>query len=131
MIADTLQENNQDIMKIINKLLKLKTGSKLFGTCLPPKVKQGKVAQNILLGIIKDIDTQSTDLKGVRESVQAAVKENSHPAIKLGPMTLPPVKPPFLPPLPEDVKNSTYTLVLDLDETLIHFFDVIELIQTT
>ena len=30
--------------------------------------------------------------------------------------------PPFLPPLDDDSKNNTYTLVLDLDETLVHFF---------
>ena len=33
---------------------------------------------------------------------------------------LPKVTPPFLPPLEGEAKNSTYTLVLDLDETLIH-----------
>jgi NLI interacting factor-like phosphatase len=33
---------------------------------------------------------------------------------------LPKVSPPFLPPLEGEAKNSTYTLVLDLDETLIH-----------
>jgi len=33
---------------------------------------------------------------------------------------LPKVQPPFLPPLEGDTKASTYTLVLDLDETLIH-----------
>ena len=30
----------------------------------------------------------------------------------------PNIKPPFLPPL---AKNKTYTLVLDLDETLVHY----------
>ena len=29
---------------------------------------------------------------------------------------------PFLPKLPQNLENSTYTLVLDLDETLVHFF---------
>jgi NLI interacting factor-like phosphatase len=33
---------------------------------------------------------------------------------------LPKATPPFLPPLEGDAKNTTYTLVLDLDETLIH-----------
>jgi hypothetical protein len=37
---------------------------------------------------------------------------------------LPKVYPPFLPPLEGDAKSSTYTLVLDLDETLIHNVDV-------
>ena len=29
---------------------------------------------------------------------------------------------PFLPPLEDNIKNDIYTLVLDLDETLVHFF---------
>ena len=36
---------------------------------------------------------------------------------------LPAVTEPYLPPLDSAVKDSTFTLVLDLDETLIHFFD--------
>ena len=35
---------------------------------------------------------------------------------------LPKVKPPYLPP--KELSMSPYTLVLDLDETLIHFEDV-------
>jgi len=31
---------------------------------------------------------------------------------------------PFLPPLTEEEKETTYTLVLDLDETLVHYFDL-------
>lgn len=37
---------------------------------------------------------------------------------------LPKVYPPFLPPLEGEGKNTIYTLVLDLDETLIHNVDV-------
>ncbi len=37
---------------------------------------------------------------------------------------LPKVTPPFLPPLEGETKNTTYTLVLDLDETLIHNVEV-------
>ena len=32
------------------------------------------------------------------------------------------IPPPFLPKLPNNLENTTYTLVLDLDETLSHFF---------
>ena len=32
------------------------------------------------------------------------------------------IPPPFLPKLSSDLENSTYTLILDLDETLVHFF---------
>jgi hypothetical protein len=34
------------------------------------------------------------------------------------------VTPPFLPPLEGEAKNTLYTLVLDLDETLIHNVEV-------
>jgi len=34
------------------------------------------------------------------------------------------VFPPFLPPLSPEEQESTYTLVLDLDETLVHYFDM-------
>jgi hypothetical protein len=37
---------------------------------------------------------------------------------------LPKVTPPFLDPLDDAVKDTTYTLVLDLDETLIHNVEV-------
>ena len=37
---------------------------------------------------------------------------------------LPKCTPPFLPPLEGEAKNKTYTLVLDLDETLIHNVEV-------
>ncbi len=36
---------------------------------------------------------------------------------------------PYLPPLPSEKKNVTYTLVLDLDETLVHYANVICLIN--
>jgi predicted HAD superfamily phosphohydrolase YqeG len=31
---------------------------------------------------------------------------------------------PYLPPLPQEKKLTTYTLVLDLDETLVHYTNV-------
>lgn len=31
---------------------------------------------------------------------------------------------PYLPELPPENKNTTYTLVLDLDETLVHYEEV-------
>ena len=34
------------------------------------------------------------------------------------------VVPPYLPELPADKKNNTYTLVIDLDETLVHYEEV-------
>jgi len=34
------------------------------------------------------------------------------------------IEPPYLPPLPTNKINNTYTLVLDLDETLVHYFEI-------
>ena len=36
---------------------------------------------------------------------------------------LPKVTEPYLPPLDEKIAKTTYTLVLDLDETLIHYYE--------
>ncbi len=36
-------------------------------------------------------------------------------------MNYPIIPAPYLPPLPDDKKSNTYTLVLDLDETLVHY----------
>ena len=33
--------------------------------------------------------------------------------------------PPYLPKLDAEREGSTYTLILDLDETLVHYFEVI------
>lgn len=35
------------------------------------------------------------------------------------------VHPPFLPDLPPEKKDNTYTLVIDLDETLVHYEEVL------
>lgn len=44
-------------------------------------------------------------------------------------MSFPVIPSPYLPPLPEENKNSTYTLVLDLDETLVHYVNNVNLIN--
>ena len=44
---------------------------------------------------------------------------NSNPLAALGFINIPP---PYLPKLPNEIEKYTYTLVLDLDETLVHFF---------
>ena len=37
---------------------------------------------------------------------------------------LPPVQAPYLPPLTKEEEKTRFTLVLDLDETLVHYFEV-------
>lgn len=56
-------------------------------------------------------------LKASAMSTQTAVYPNNF-------TNLPKCTPPFLPPLEGDNKNQVYTLVLDLDETLIHNVEV-------
>ena len=119
-----IHDNNISIMKTINKIMKLKTGSKLFGYSYPAKAKQEKTIQNILFGVIKAIETQAADLKYVRDTVRSISKELPQPVVKQGPIILPIVKSPFLPQLKDEVKTKTYTLVLDLDETLVHYCEV-------
>lgn len=36
-------------------------------------------------------------------------------------LSYPVIPAPYLPPLHDDKKSTTYTLVLDLDETLVHY----------
>ena len=42
--------------------------------------------------------------------------------LSLGVLGFVPVPSPYLKKLPQNLQNTTYTLVLDLDETLVHFF---------
>jgi len=120
-----INENNSSIMKIINKVMKFKTGSKLFGYSNPiggiPKPKNEKTIHNILDAVLRDIDTGSVELSLVRKSVRSISKELPTPVVKQGPISLPNVKSPFLPILKSEDKEKTYTLVLDLDETLVHY----------
>ena len=44
---------------------------------------------------------------------------NSNPLAALGFINIPP---PYLPKIATEIEKNTYTLVLDLDETLVHFF---------
>ena len=37
---------------------------------------------------------------------------------------MPPVSPPFLPHLMEAQRENVYTLILDLDETLVHYYEL-------
>lgn len=54
----------------------------------------------------------------------SAIASTQEPQFPNNFTNLPKVSPPFLPPLEGEAKNTTYTLVLDLDETLIHNVDV-------
>ncbi len=121
-----IRENNSAIMKLINKIMKLKTGAKLFGySSSAARAKQEKSIQNILSGVLRAIDTGATDLKLVRDSVRAIGKELPQAVVRQGPIALQCVRSPFLPALKEEAKGKTYTLVLDLDETLVHYCEVL------
>lgn len=120
-IGGILQGRNGAIMKVINKVMKLKTGTKLFGNT-SSKVKKERSIQSLLSKVLNDIDAGSVELKLVYESIRSIAKELPRTVVKQGPISLPVVKSPFLPPLKDG--SETYTLVLDLDETLVHYCDV-------
>ena len=72
-------------------------------------------------------------LEGFSEAMKMSTKTEIHQAYKIGgtaitledgedPQEV--IESPYLPPLPENKANCTYTLVLDLDETLVHYFEI-------
>jgi len=113
-LMKAMQERNEVIMKMISKIMKFKTGNKLFSNTS----SKGKSIQSILSKTLNSITT--IDLQLTYESIQSIAKQLPRTVVKQGPIALPIVKSPFLPPL----KNDAYTLVLDLDETLVHYYDV-------
>ena len=72
-------------------------------------------------------------LEGFSEAMKMSTKTEIHQAYKIGgtaitledgedPQEV--IESPYLPPLPENKASCTYTLVLDLDETLVHYFEI-------
>lgn len=119
LLAKNMQERNGNIMRMINKVMKFKTGSKLFGNS-SAKEKHEKSIQGILSKVLKSVDAGFIELELVHESIRSVARQLPSTVVKQGPIVLPIVKSPFLPPLEKDA----YTLVLDLDETLVHYCDV-------
>lgn len=118
-----LVENNKSIMKIINKLMKLKSGSN--SASIPKQTaKKGKSVQSTISNVLKSIEDLTIDIESARAQMQVAAKDSPQiPQIK-GPFSLPVLKGPFLPELKDEEKSKTYTLVLDLDETLVHMQNI-------
>jgi len=123
-LGKTIQGRNEAIKKLINKVIKFKTGSKVFGN---GKIKIEKTVQSLLERVLHDIDVNLIDLHIVYESIKQVAKELPSTVVKQGPISLPVVKSPFLPPL--KAVGKTYTLVLDLDETLVHYCDVLFILK--
>lgn len=121
-LSKIIKGRNEAIKKLTNKIMKFKTGSKAFGAVFP-KVKKEKTVQSVLEKVLHDIDMGVVDLELVYVSIKQAAKELPRTVVRQGPIALPVVKSPFLPPL--KAGGKTYTLVLDLDETLVHYCDVL------
>ena len=121
-IETTIQRRNGDIMKLIDKVMKFKTGSKFFGAV--SKTNKEKQIRSTLAKVLAEINEANIDLKLFRESINSISTILPRTVVRLGTSPLPIVKSPFLPPL----KEEGYTLVLDLDETLVHYCDVFSLL---
>lgn len=113
-----IRGRNEAIKKMIDKVMKFKTGSKVFAQ---PTPKQ-KSVYTTLEKLLHSVDTGKVELDFVYEATKEAAKALPRTVVKQGPIALPVVRSPFLPPLKEGEK--AYTLVLDLDETLVHYCDV-------
>ena len=66
-------------------------------------------------GKMNDIDILNKKINNINNDINANLDILS----ELGFLDIPS---PFLPELEDNIRNKTYTLVLDLDETLVHFF---------
>jgi hypothetical protein len=116
-LSKIIQGRNEAIKKLINKVIKFKTGPKVFSNG-----KTKKSVQSLLEKVLQDIDMCAVDLHLVCESIKQATKELPRTVVKQGPTSLSVVKSPFL---PVKTTEKAYTLVLDLDETLVHYCDVL------
>jgi len=74
-----------------------------------------KIINNILFSIL---NSNSTDKKNSAVKI-VSFGSATNTLAALGFINVPS---PYLDKLPSDIENTTYTLVLDLDETLVHFF---------
>ena len=86
-----------------------------------------KSVRNLLFVIIKIVkDIENFEVVNARELLKNAIREEMEPPLLNTTesvdyeMDLPHVSSPYLPA----VKNRIFTLVLDLDETLVHYFEV-------
>ena len=106
------------------------------------KIGYFRPIHDILFGIFLSIDTYSIMDIGniIINGILFYLLHNTHPEKKAATTTIPSVlslgelqnslaalgffdvPAPYLPQLPENADKTTYTLVLDLDETLVHFF---------
>lgn len=120
LVLKNMLENNNSIMKLVSKLIKLKSTNQ---SSTYMKTQKGKNQINIkttLSTVHKSIEDNTADLLNMRTILQNVVKNSPQINAGKGVLSLPVLKGPFLPPLKDDEKNNTYTLVLDLDETLVH-----------
>ena len=107
-ILNNIDEKDNDIIKIIMEIFNLSKKSK-FKTIINEHLKNNS--------LIKD------KIENVEKKYHSPENSNENEISQLnGGIMTQKIKPPYLPPKRED-DNRDYCLVLDLDETLVHFFE--------
>ncbi len=120
MVADAvIRGNNEDIIKTVNLVMRVITRSGCYSSA---RIQQERLLRNIIVGMLKLVSVGSVDLNLVRDTMKTILQELPQPVVRLRPLALSQTKEPLLPP----VEGEQYTLVLDLDETLVHFVEVEE-----
>lgn len=121
------------IISIIKTLSRPNAGTKLVANQTPSGEKnKAKYIFSVVMDIIKKIDKPATTSTNIRCIFGNALKEslqiikNRDLTAVFGTQFFPEVKTPFLPPLSPTEGRQEYTLVLDLDETLVHYIEVFQ-----
>jgi hypothetical protein len=83
-----------------------------------------KFTNNLFNRLSDELESYRTSVLGQLSNRSGESSEDQVPVVfEDDNYKLPDVKEPYLPPLKPNVASHTFTLVLDLDETLIHFID--------
>ena len=117
---------NIELLKSNNAMIKDKIQEVAHEHTNPGAVLNKKV-RNLLFIIIQIVrEIENFEVLNARDKLKEAIREEAEPSLLNTTesldydIDLPPVTSPYLP----SIKHCRFTLVLDLDETLVHYFEV-------